>query len=285
MFTDTHCHMSSVSERGYDMKKLIEEIQTEQVPFILDVGTKSNDLQMHIDFINTMCDDYANDDLKSIFHFSAGIWPEVDDIVNRTMQMKQLEESLISCKDKAKVVAIGECGLDRYWNKPDENGKTDGYDTIAIQAGEVELFEMQIELAKKYSLPVIVHSRDAAMETYEIIKKSGYTKGVIHCYSYGIDEVKMFLDLGWYISLSGSITYAKKAQMNAMYELVRAIPQDKLLLETDAPYLSPVPKRGKINTPIRVKHVYDFVSEILGISHEELAQIVLENTKKLFLYS
>lgn len=283
MFTDTHCHMSAVRERGYDMKKLIEEIQAEKVPFILDIGTKPKDLQTHMDFINSLCVEYSTEELKDIFYFSAGIWPGVDDIVNRTVRMQQLEESLISCKNKAKVVAIGECGLDRHWNKADENGKTDGYDTIDVQTGEVELFEMQIELARKYDLPVIVHSRDAAIETYEIIKKSGYTKGVIHCYSYGIDELQMFLDLGWYISLSGSITYAKKAQMDATYALVRAIPRDKLLLETDAPYLTPVPKRGKTNTPIRVKHVYEFVSEILGISNEELAEIVLENTKCLFL--
>ena len=287
MFTDTHCHMLSTKERGCDMQELIKEIVSTKVPFILDIGTKADDLPKHINFVNNLINENLTESekeqAKNVFHFSAGILPTIDDIINRVELIKELEKNIIDYKDTCNFVAIGECGVDHYWNKVDDDGTIQGHEAKSILEGQRELFEMQINLAKKLDLPVIVHSRDAFNDTYDIIKNSGWEKGVIHCFSYGIEEVKKFLDLGWYISLSGTITYAKKSQMDATYELVRAIPQDRLFLETDSPYLAPVPMRGKINNPILVKHVYEFIAGIIGVSQEELAQIVLTNTKRLFL--
>ena len=112
-----------------------------------------------------------------------------------------------------KIIAIGECGLDHHWNiaNPDKRNLDDFSDELF--KGEEELFEMQIALAKKMNLPVIVHSRDAFEQTLSCIKNSGYNNGVIHCYSYGIEEAKEFLDLGWYIALGGGVTYTKKSKM------------------------------------------------------------------------
>ena len=141
---------------------------------------------------------------------------------------------------------------------------------------------MQIALAKKMNLPVIVHSRDAFEQTLSCIKNSGYNNGVIHCYSYGLEEAKEFLDLGWYIALGGGVTYTKKSKMEQMKDLIKYIPLDKLVLETDAPYLAPVPYRGKQNTPLLIEETYKFIAEVLNISVEELAGIVIKNTKKLF---
>ncbi len=278
--------MSMIKERGYDMTTLINELVDVSVPFVLDIGTDANDLPLHIDFISKLIED--NIDAKNkkkandMFYFSAGIWPDRDAILNRDTVLKDLEKNILTYKDTHNICALGECGLDRNWNKADDSGLIDSKSAQEILTGEEELFEMQIELAKKLDLPVIVHSRDAAVETYNCIKNCNWNNGVIHCYSYGKKEAKMFLDLGWYISLSGSITYAKKSHIDATKELINYIPKDLLLLETDAPYLAPVPLRGKVNTPVLVRHVYEFVSSMLDIESDRLAEIVLANTKKLF---
>ena len=147
---------------------------------------------------------------------------------------------------------------------------------------EKELFEMQLLLAKDLSLPVIIHSRDAFKETLESVKKIGYHNGIIHCYSYGKTEAKEFLDYGWYISFSGSVTYTKKRCMNEMEELIKSIPDDRILVETDSPYLAPVPFRGNVNSPSLIKNTYDFIAKIKGISSEELSTLVDKNISKLF---
>ncbi len=286
MFTDTHCHMTMVKQRGCDMASLVQELVTTNVPFVLDIGTEAHDLPKHIAFIENLIESNLCKEDKhrayEIFHFSAGLWPSRESIARREEYVKIIEQNVLSYKDTHSICAIGECGLDRNWNKADGQGFIDGAPAADILAAEEELFEMQIALAKKLDLPVIVHSRDAPVETFNCIKNIGWQKGIIHCYSYGIDEVKMFLDYGYYISLSGTVTYAKKNQLDTTKELINYIPKDMLLLETDAPYLAPTPMRGKTNTPIMVKYVYDFVSNMLGISNEDLARIVLENTKKVF---
>ena len=148
--------------------------------------------------------------------------------------------------------------------------------------GEQELFEMQISLAKELNLPIIVHSRDAFKDTLNCIKKVGYHNGIIHCYSYGIEEAKAFLDLGWYISFSGSVTYAKKSKIEEMTKLINYVPSDMILCETDAPYLAPVPCRGQINIPPLVEHTYNFVANARGTTSEELCHTVDQNIKRLF---
>ncbi len=286
MYADTHCHMSMIKDRKVDMSLLFNELVDTKVPFVLDIGTKYNDLPIHIDFISKLIESSLTEDKRKIahdmFHFSAGLWPGLEEILNRQEYVKSIEEYILKYKNTHNVCALGECGLDRNWNKADENGLIHGHKADVIINGEEELFEMQIDLARKLDLPVIVHSRDAAQETYNCIKNMGWHNGVIHCYSYGLEEAKLFLDLGWYISLSGTITYAKKDDIENVKNLVKYIPKDLLLLETDAPYLTPVPMRGRPNTPIMVKHVYKYVSDILKISETQLCGIVLENAKKLF---
>lgn len=147
---------------------------------------------------------------------------------------------------------------------------------------ERELFEMQLEYAKELNLPVIIHSRDAFQDTLDCIKNVGYDNGIIHCYSYGVEEAKAFLDRGWYISFSGGVTYTKKSKMEAMKELLLLIPEDRILLETDSPYLAPVPLRGQMNTPVNVEHTYKYIAEIRGVEVEKLSDTVDSNVKTLF---
>lgn len=182
-----------------------------------------------------------------------------------------------------KLVALGECGLDHHWNVagPDARSETDFGEDLLF--GERELFEAQIFLAKKFSLPVIVHSRDAAAQTLECIKNAGYHNGIIHCFSYGIEEARAFLDLGWHISFSGSVTYTKKSRAEQMRELLRFVPDDRILVETDSPYLAPVPMRGKPNNPTFIEHTYRHIASARGVEVERLCESVERNAFRLFL--
>lgn len=165
-----------------------------------------------------------------------------------------------------KVVAIGEIGLDYYWDEPERE----------IQK---EWFLKQLLLAKKLNMPYIVHDRDAHADTLEIIKKSGYTNGVMHCFSGSIEMALEVVKMGMYVSLSGTVTFknAKTAK-----EVAKVVPIDRLLIETDSPYLTPEPFRGKRNNSAYVKYTLDEIAKIRGISVEVLAQITLENGKRFY---
>ena len=286
MFTDTHFHLHRLFESDCDCKELLTTCAKNNFPFLLDIGTDSDDLPIRVEIANKILnqlDEEIKQKVKDILFFSAGIWPAPEAIKNRFLQIEELENNIKKTESSGtKIIAIGECGLDHHWNisNPDKRNLDDFSDELF--KGEEELFEMQIALAKKMNLPVIVHSRDAFEQTLSCIKNSGYNNGVIHCYSYGLEEAKEFLDLGWYIALGGGVTYTKKSKIEQMKDLIKYIPLDKLVLETDAPYLAPVPYRGKQNTPLLIEETYKFIAEVLNISVEELAGIVIKNTNKLF---
>jgi len=252
--------------------------------FGLDIGTRADDLlsrqQCMDSIISEINDEKLSQKVIQFVNFSAGIWPDVDSIQNRVQYMKNLEEQIKNSPKK--IVAIGEGGIDHHWNPAGVDGRCEKDFDQAVYDGERELFEMQLELSKKMNLPMIVHSRDGFEDTLDCIKNIGWHKGIIHCYSYGLEEAKIFLDLGWYISFSGSVTYTKKSKMEDMISLLKYVPDDRILCETDSPYLAPVPHRGEKNCPVYVEHVYDFVSAARGISSENLSQIVDKNIDKLF---
>ncbi|MDY5831543.1 MAG: TatD family hydrolase, partial [Treponema sp.] len=216
--------------------------------------------------------------------------PSAEEIKNRKENIDILNEQIKEGESSSqndfpfntKIIALGECGLDHHWNPSGEDHRNAEDFSTDMFRSEKELFEMQLLLAKDLSLPVIIHSRDAFKETLESVKKIDYHNGIIHCYSYGKTEAKEFLDYGWYISFSGSITYTKKRCMNEMEELIKSIPYDRILVETDSPYLAPVPFRGKVNSPSLIKNTYDFIAKIKGISSEELSALVDKNISKLF---
>lgn len=275
MFTDTHCHLHYMLENpesGENISNFFQEIATKKYPFLLDIGTKSNDFIERKKLFNKALVQYCSPEVKkyveSILHFSVGIWPDVDVILNSEADLRILEEILTVHSDS--ICALGECGLDRYWNKED------------LYKKEEKLFEAQIEMAKKHNLPIIVHSRDAFQGTFDCLKNGNSSNGVIHCYSYGIEEVGKFLDLGFYISFSGTITYAKKRDMEKMKALLQFIPKDRLLLETDAPYLAPNPMRGTKNNPLYIPYTYEYASNILSLSTEDLCQLIYRNAINLF---
>ena len=283
MFSDTHFHFKMMTEeRGINGVETLTTMASRDCFFGLDIGTRAGDLQgrqLAVEkCIAAIADSRLADKTRDFMHFTAGIWPDVDSIKDRQNQMKILRDSVTP-----DVIAIGECGLDHHWNPSGADGRCEDDFDEQLYRGERELFESQIELARELKLPVIVHSRDAYEDTLECIKNIGYDNGIIHCYSYGIDEARTFLDRGWYIALGGGITYTKKSKLEQMEALIRYIPSDRLLTETDAPYLAPVPFRGQANTPVLVEHVFNYLAQVRGLSLENLNQLVDENIKKLFL--
>jgi len=232
--------------------------------------------------------DISGGDIPSFIHFSAGLWPHAQTIENIDEALQMLEDDIkLGLKEAQEaspnmpIFALGECGLDRYWNGKNAPMLNEG-GTVDV-AGEKELFVEQLKMAKKYNLSIIIHSRDAYQETLECIDKVGWNKGVIHCYSYGEEEAKTFLERGWFISFPGNITFAKtNVAIQKIKSLVLSIPKERLLLETDAPYMTPVPLRGKPNTSLYIKHTYQKMSEYLNIPIEKLCNIVFENCCKLF---
>ena len=283
MFSDTHFHFKMMTEeRGVDGVEVLTTMAQRNCFFGLDIGTRAGDLkgrQLAVEkCIAGITDSTLADKARSFMYFSVGIWPDVDSIKDRDNQMKLLRDSITPDS----IIAVGECGIDHHWNPSGEDGRSEEDFDEQVYRGERELFEAHIELARELKLPVIVHSRDAFQDTLDCIKNIGYHNGIIHCYSYGIEEARAFLDLGWYIALGGGITYTKKSKLEQMQELIRFIPSDRLLTETDAPYLAPVPFRGQANSPVLVEHVFNYIAQARGITVDDLNATVDSNIKSLF---
>ncbi|MCR5401921.1 MAG: TatD family hydrolase [Treponema sp.] len=295
MFSDTHFHFRLLSEGDYGLNgtEILEKMAERDCAFGLDIGTRADDLQVRQASVESaICgikDSVLAEKARNFMYFSAGIWPDVGAIHSREQSMKTLEECILKAQNDEhqdilhrKIIAVGECGIDHHWNPGGVDGrKEDDFDEKTYK-GERELFEAQLALAKKMKLPIIVHSRDGFEDTLDCIKNSGYDKGIIHCYSYGLQEAKAFLDRGWYISFSGSVTYTKKSKLEEMNALLNYVPEDRLLCETDAPYLAPVPMRGNPNCPVYVEHTYEYIAKARSIELQALCNLVDKNIQELF---
>lgn len=253
MFYDTHAHINA-DVFDNNVEEIINEAFLANVGYINVVGfdrltnKKANEI--------ALC--HQN------IYASAGLHP-VDAHIFTNDDFYLLEEYLKQDVTKA----VGECGLDYYWNK----------DTKDIQ---FEVFKRQIDLSKKYQKPLIIHVRDAYEDAYDILKeasKDNKLAGVMHCFAGSSQMVKKFLDLGLYISLGGPVTFknAKKPK-----EVAKVVPIDRLLIETDCPYLTPHPFRGKLNKPSLVPIVAEKIAEIKDISLKEVEEYTTNNAKLLF---
>ncbi len=286
MYSDTHFHFHHlVEDRGLSGKDILEQMVLRNTFFGLDIGTRCDDLLYRQKVIEKSVADMPSElqsAARNMIYYSAGIWPDVGEIKDRLNAVKKLKESIEAFTPLNRLIAIGECGLDHHWNPSGVDGRCESDFDQSVYEGERELFQMQIELADQMNLPVIVHSRDAFEDSLDCIKNMGYHNGIIHCYSYGIDEARAFLDLGWYIAFGGAITYTKKSKMEEMTKLLNYIPEDRLLLETDAPYLTPVPFRGQTNTPVLVEYCYNFLAAARNITPHQLSEITDKNIKTLF---
>lgn len=277
MFTDSHCHLRHISQKAVHFPLILKAMQEEGFPFIMDIGTDAGDFTPRY---NTIADAWGKDgSIPNFIHFSAGLWPGHTAIEHRVEAMQKLDADIQAIlKSGQPYAAVGECGIDRYWNHAGATGTGTG-----DLAGEEQLFKEQLALAQRYGLAVIIHSRDGFEPTLRCIDEVGWHRGVIHCFSYGKKEAEAFLERGWYLSFPGTITYADNAETAAeIAELVRMVPDDKLLLETDAPYLAPQPVRREINTPLNIPYTYRTASEYRHCTVEHLCEIVYRNCCKLF---
>ncbi len=249
MIIDTHAHLV------YDQVKteeIIKNLKSDGLDKVITVG---------IDVQNSKLSQQLAEKNKDIYCV-VGIHPEEVDGVGDD-DLEEIEK--LATKDK--VVGIGEIGLDYHYTQ----------DNIEKQK---EIFVKQIKLANKYGLPICVHTRDAKEDTYQILKENKqYLKngGVMHCYSYDNEYAKKFIELGFYISFAGNFTYKKNVS-----ELVKDLPVERILVETDAPFLTPVPFRGSKNEPKMVKYTAQKIAEELEMDFDEFKKIVLDNTYRLF---
>lgn len=252
MLIDSHVHLDDGRFDG-DRDILIESLKSNNIEMVINIGADLETSVASVDLANKYQNVYA----------AVGVHPHSAKEVN-TMVMEQLKELTLN----EKVVAIGEIGLDFYY----DNSPRD------IQR---KWFIEQLKLAKELDLPVIIHTRDAAQETFDILKnnQNGNVRGVLHCYSGSPEMALEYIKMGFYISLGGPVTF-KNARVAR--EVAEAVPLDKLLIETDCPYLTPEPYRGKRNEPVYVKYVAEKLAEVKKISYEELVKTTNENTKRLF---
>lgn len=250
MYFDTHTHLDD-EKFDQDRELVIENLKKEGVSLAVNVGA---DLMSSKNSI-------ALSEQYDFIYAAVGVHPnEVGE-----MQDKDLE-TLAKMAEHEKVVAIGEIGLDYHYDEPERD----------VQK---VWFEKQLQLAQALDMPFIIHDRDAHQDTMEMIKKVGYFNGVMHCFSGSCEMAKIMLDLGFYISIAGQVTFKNAPKVR---EVAKMIPIDRLLIETDSPYLTPEPHRGERNNSANVRFTCVKIAELKGISAEELAKMTLENGKKFY---
>lgn len=252
MLIDSHVHLE-MPQFDEDREEVIQRFIENGIGLVIDVGSNLNGSRKALEYAQ-------NYD----FIFAAvGIHPH--DIKNASPETYREIENLLQEK---KVVALGEIGLDFFKN----------YSPRDVQ---VEGFKTQIRIAEKYNKPIIVHCRDAEKEVLTVLKNefASDAGGIMHCFSGSMKFAEECLALGFYISFSGNITYPKAVNLR---EVVKMIPADRLLIETDAPFLTPQPKRGKRNEPVFVRYVAEKVSELKGLSMEDIERNITRNIYSLF---
>lgn len=254
MFVDSHCHLE-MEDFDKDRAQVIGSCIEEGLSYILTVGTE----EKYFAKVAEIADAY------SCIYGALGIHPH-----NAKDYTPGMKTRLALSLQHPKMVALGEIGLDYFRNRSPRD--------VQIRA-----FEEQILLAKELGLPIIVHSRDSRDETLSILRNSlagSAARGVIHCFSYDLPTAKTLIDMGFYISIPGTITFKNSS---ALAETVKYIPSDRLLAETDAPFLTPVPHRGKRNLPCFVKITTARLAEIRHVAVEQMTSHILDNFHKLFL--
>ena len=251
MLFDTHAHMD---DRAFDedRKELLENLPNQGIQLLMNPGC-------------SLASSYNTDKLSREYDYiyaAVGSHPDVADEVNEEV----LEEYRKLCKLNPKIKAIGEIGLDYH------------YEDIPREI-QLKAFRMQMELARELGLPVIVHERDAHEDGMKVVDEFPDVTGVFHCYSGSAEMAKELVKRGWYIGFTGVLTFknARKA-----IEVASAIPLDRIVLETDCPYMSPEPFRGKRNDPGKLYRMAEKLAEIRGLTVEEIHNITTGNGKRLY---
>lgn len=252
MIIDTHAHYDDEAFQE-DRRELLLGLKDQGIEAVVNIGasiqTTKNTLALMAEY--------------PFVYGAVGVHPsETGELTDG------LCDWLKSVAKTPKVVAIGEIGLDYYWDEPDRE----------IQK---HWFKRQLNLAREVKLPVVIHSRDAAKDTLDLMKeeKAKEIGGVIHCFSYGTEMAREYLDMGFFLGIGGVVTFSNAKKLK---ETVAYAPIEQLVLETDCPYLSPVPNRGKRNSSQNLPYVVEEISRIKGISPETVIEITGENAQRLY---
>lgn len=257
MFIDSHCHLDRLKLEKYEngLDGAIAAATEQQVSEMLCVAI---DLE-HIDQVLNIAAEYSN------IYASVGVHPTSYDGEEPTV------DRLVALADSENVIAIGETGLDYYYSE----------DMKLLQQ---QRFKAHLQASKQTRKPVIVHTRDAKEDTLSIIAEYGdkSVAGVLHCFTEDLDMALRAIDLGYFISFSGIVTFKNAVELQ---EVARSIPLERMLIETDSPYLAPVPFRGKPNEPKYVPKVAEFIAQLRGLSVEEIAEQTAANFHTLFRHA
>ena len=249
MYFDTHCHLNSEDLYGnHDM--FIQNALDNDVTNMVVVGYDLESSKIAIELAQQYEFIYA----------AVGIGP--NDCKNTTKEQVNIIDKYL---EDPRVVALGEIGLDYYW------------DSVSKEK-QLEVFQWQMDLAKKHDKPVIIHCRVAYEDTYEVLKRNGH-RGIMHCYSGSVEMAKRFVDLGFYISLAGPVTF-KNARVPK--DVAANINIENLLIETDCPYLTPHPFRGKLNEPANVVYIAQEIAKLKNMEIENVASETTFNAKTIF---
>ena len=263
-YFDSHAHYFDAWFNEYEggANALLEKIFSENVGAIVNIATNPENLKECIAQAQTFENMYV----------SSGIHPEdclyIEDIDSA---LSKIEASVSdeARRKSDKIVAIGEIGFDYHLeNLTDE-----------VKAKQRCVFERQMQMAEKYSLPVIIHDREAHGDCFEMALKHSGVKGIFHSYSGSSEMARELVKRGWYVSFSGVVTFKNASRVR---EVLSSIPLDRLLIETDAPYLAPHPNRGKMNHSGNLEYTVGMIASVFGKSPEEIAEITFENAKKIY---
>lgn len=248
MYIDSHCHLS---KEYYDsLDEIVNKAKEKNVNTLIISGCDKNGILEGLDIINK----YDNIYMTIGFHPSEANLTTEEDLI--------WLENLI--KENDKIIAVGEIGLDYYWVKDNKELQRD-------------LFRRQLDIATRLNLPVVIHSREATQESYDILKEYNL-KGIIHCYSGSLEMAKEYIKLGYKIGIGGVVTFKN----TNLVDVVKEIDLKDITLETDSPYLAPTPYRGKQNSPEYIPLIAEKIAEIKEITKEEVGEITTKNVKELF---
>ncbi len=243
---DSHAHITS--ENYENIEEIIHNLKDKGVIAVINAADRLKTAYEVIDL---------SKEYKDYLLPCVGIHPEH---VNEINKINEIEEII----KNNKVYAVGEIGLDYYYEKDNKEE-------------QIKLLNLQLDLAEKYNLPVIIHTRDSIQDVYDVLKNRNL-KGVIHCFTGSYEMAKLFIKLGYKLGIGGVLTFKN----SKLYELIEKIDMENILLETDSPYLSPEPFRGKINIPSNVYYVAKRIAEIKNISVEKVIEITTKNAIEIF---
>ena len=247
MFIDTHCHLSI--EDYDDIDAVIKEDRDSGISKIIISGCSYDSILESLDIASRYEDVYV----------TIGFHPDQVEVIS--------DKDLDFLKDKLsnpKVVGIGEIGLDYHYSKE-------------LKEAQIDLFEKQLKIAEEYNLPVVIHSRDATNDTINCLKQNNL-KGVIHCFNGSIETANKYISMGYKLGIGGVVTFKNSNLGN----VIKEIGLSNVILETDSPYLSPVPYRGMKNSSKNIPIIAEYIANLLDISIEEVSKITLNNTSHLF---